>query len=208
MKFVLNKTYYRGNVYEWNLPTGWSCPFAYECLVKVDKKTGKFANKSNAYKCYAAAAERFPGVREMRWKNYEHVKNGNPIIIPADARAIRVHMSGDFFSQEYFDTWMELARNNPGVEFWAYTKSLNYWVARIDTIPANFILTASYGGRHDYLIAKHNLKNVIIVAHAGHITDGRPIDTNDDYARMPFINFALLDVNTKGKRKQKKQTKK
>lgn len=33
--------YYSGTVYEWNLPAGYTCPFAKECLVKVDLKTGK-----------------------------------------------------------------------------------------------------------------------------------------------------------------------
>lgn len=48
MKFVKNTTYYTGVVYEWNLPTGHTCPFALECLVKVNRETGKFENKSNA----------------------------------------------------------------------------------------------------------------------------------------------------------------
>lgn len=37
MRFVRKKTYYTGVVYEFNLPTGWTCPFANECLVRVDK---------------------------------------------------------------------------------------------------------------------------------------------------------------------------
>lgn len=36
-KFIKNTKYYTGIVYEWNLPAGWSCPFAKECKVKVDR---------------------------------------------------------------------------------------------------------------------------------------------------------------------------
>ena len=75
MKFIKNKKYYTGMVYEWNLPTGTTCPFAKECKVIVDRTTGKFNIKHGSYRCYAANAERFPGVREHRWKNYEFVKN-------------------------------------------------------------------------------------------------------------------------------------
>jgi hypothetical protein len=201
MKFVKNTKYYLGIVYEWNLPTGWTCPFAKECLVKVDRGSGKFQNKSNSYKCYAANAERFPAVRNHRWNNFEHVKNGNKPILPKDAKAIRIHASGDFFNQKYFDMWIEIANQNPDVEFWAYTKSLNYWVQRLNEIPANLELTASYGGNHDDLISLHNLKHTIVFQNANDVPDGMPIDNNDDCARSKTIRaFALLD-NFKNKKK-------
>jgi hypothetical protein len=34
-----------------------------------------------------------------------------------------------------------------------------------------------------------------------------PIDTNDDYARMAMVNFALLDNNNKANKKPQNQTK-
>lgn len=191
MKFVKNTKYYTGVVYEWNLPTGHTCPFALECLVKVNRETGKFENKSNAYRCYAASPERFPAVREHRWANFEWVKNGNKPIIPKGCKAIRIHASGDFFSQAYFDMWLEIARENPDVEMWAYTKSLNYWVRRISSIPANLTLTASMGGKHDKLIAEYGLKHAIVVKNKSEAL--LPIDYNDDYARIPNQSFYLLD---------------
>ncbi|MCP3697552.1 MAG: hypothetical protein GY920_03155 [Aliivibrio sp.] len=184
--------YYRGVVYEYNLPVGHSCPFAKLCLVKVDKKTGKFENKSSNYKCYAAAAERFPGVRNSRWTNFENAKNSIVPHPPKLAKSIRVHGSGDFFSQSYFDCWIDIALQNPEKEFWAYTKSLKYWVRRITEIPDNLVLTASVGGTDDYLISDHNLKHVVVVASDKDTL--LPIDTNDDLARDPSIKcFALID---------------
>jgi hypothetical protein len=179
-KFIKKKTYYTGVVYEWNLPTGTTCPFALECKVTVDRLTGKFDVKKGQYRCYAASAERFPGVREHRWKNFELVKNGGIPTIPKDCTAIRIHMRGDFFNQKYF-------------EMWAYTKSLRYWVNRINDIPNNLVLTASYGGREDYLIEEYNLKNVKVYANPMLVPTDRPVDNNDDWARKPTINFALLD---------------
>jgi hypothetical protein len=200
MKFIKNKKYYEGDVYEWNLPTGTTCPFALECKVTVNRLTGKFDVKKGQYRCYAASPERFPAVREHRWKNFEYVKNNNKPIFPKDCNSLRIHAAGDFFNQAYFDMWLELANENQQIEMWAYTKSLKYWINRINEIPNNLILTASYGGRNDELIEKYNLKNVKVFINKDLITDGRPIDYNDHYARIPNINFALLD-NMKNSKK-------
>lgn len=192
-KFIKRKSYYTGDVYEWNLPTGTTCPFAMECKVTVDRDTGKFDIEKGQYRCYAASAERFPSVRSLRWRNFELVKNGFIPTIPKDCRAIRIHMSGDFFNQKYFDMWLKLAEDNPGIEMWAYTKSLKYWVNRINDIPKNLVLTASFGGKDDHLIEKYNLKNVKVYQSPLLVPVERPIYNNDDWARKPNINFALLD---------------
>ena len=147
MKFIIKNKYYSGTVYEWNLPSGFTCPFALECLVKVDRKTGKFDNKSKAYRCYSASSERFPTCRESRWRNFDFLINGGIPKVPTNCKACRIHASGDFYNQKYFDMWLDLCVQNPKVEFWAYTKSLKYWVKRIDVLPKNLVLTASYGGK-------------------------------------------------------------
>jgi hypothetical protein len=201
--FVKRKTYYRDTVYEWNIPTGSTCPFALECKVTVDRVTGKFDVKKGAYRCYAASAERFPAVRKLRWDNYEYTFNGNIPILPKDCKAVRIHMSGDFYNQAYFDMWLKVAADNPSVEFWAYTKSVKYWINRIDVIPNNLTLTASYGGRNDNLISDHNLKNVKVYKNIDEV-EGRPIDTNDNWARIKNVNFALIDNFKTPKAKQNK----
>lgn len=191
--FTRKTNYYRGVVYEWNLPTGTTCPFALECKVKVDRITGKMDAYKGAYRCYAASAERFPGVRESRWSNYEYVQAGNVPELPKGCKAVRIHASGDFFNQDYFDMWLGIAERNPDVEMWAYTKSLKYWIARLGSIPKNLVLTASYGGRNDDLIAEYGLKNVRVYARPELVPWFRTIDTNDDLARIHGVNFALLD---------------
>ena len=201
-KFVKKKTYYTGEVYEWNLPTGSSCPFALECKVTVDRLTGKFDVEKGQYRCYASSAERFPAVREHRWQNFDLVKNGGVPIIPKNCKSIRIHSAGDFFNQKYFDMWVQLAIDNPKIEMWAYTKSIQYWVNRINDIPSNLILTASYGGRQDNLIQEYNLKNCIVYPSQNLVPSDRPIDNNDDYARKSKVNFALLD-NMKVSKKSK-----
>lgn len=217
-KFIRNTKYYGDGevVYEFNLPSGHACPGALVCKVKVDRKTGKFSNDSKGFRCYAAMAERFPSARESRWKNFEYVKSGNIPILPALAKKVRIHASGDFFSQEYFDMWLDVARNNPTVEFWAYTKSINFLVKRLDVIPDNLTITASKGSRFDILIDMYNLKSATVVNpnNIKFITKNTayykgkimPIDYGDDQARKKDISFLLLDNHTKLKNKDDKDT--
>jgi hypothetical protein len=105
----------------------------------------------------------------------------------------RVHVSGDFFSQDYFDAWMDVARRNPSRRFYAYTKSLPFWVKRVQTIPKNFALTASIGGKFDALIVQHNLKHCRVVYSQGEARRlNLPIDFDDSLAQTKRGNFALL----------------
>ncbi len=192
-KFIKNTKYYTGTVYEWNLPAGSTCPFAKEGKVEVDKETGKFSKHTGEFKCYAASAERFPAVRAHRHHNLEFIKAGGMPELPKGCTAVRIHASGDFFSQSYFDMRVWIARNHPEVEFWAFTKSVNYWLVSIDYIPSNFTLTASYGGHHDFYIDKFGLKHCRVYKSPSDVPKGMPVDTNDDLARKPGVNFALLD---------------
>lgn len=198
MGFVKNTKYYRGVVYEWNLPTGHTCPYAKDCKVSVGRHTGKFKNESTEYYCYASKSERFPGVRESRWNNFAISKKSNIILeIPKQARHIRIHASGDFFSQEYFNQWLKIASLNPQIEFWACTKSIRFWIKQLKNIPENLTLTASLGGYDDKLALSFLLKNVRVYKSIEDVPYNIPIDTNDDFARSRNIKeFALLD-NTK-----------
>ena len=201
MKFIRNTKYYEGVVYEWNLPAGHTCPQAKECLVKVGRWSGAFENKSHSFRCYAASAERFPSVRAHRWANYHYVRYRGIPVIPKKAENIRIHASGDFFSQRYFDMWLKLCEDNPKINFWAFTKSLLFWINRINDIPDNLILTASWGGKEDYLIDEHKLKNVQVISSSDGV-EKELIDVNDDLARIPDVNFYLLDNNNNNKKRK------
>ena len=93
----------------------------------------------------------------------------------------------------YFDAWCKFASDNPYRIFYAYTKSLPYWVSRLGDIPSNLSLTASYGGRADNLIDKHNLKSAVIVNHPDEAERlGLEIDHDDSHAIYGTESFALL----------------
>lgn len=189
-----------------SLPSGYTCPMALHCLSKADKATGKITDGSETlFRCFSASQEAtFPNVRRARWSNFEALRsvafasNASTLsdLINANLpkqNIVRVHVAGDFYSQSYFDAWLEVARNNPKKIFYAYTKSLTFWVARLNEIPSNFKLNASRGGKQDALIDTHGLKFAEVVFSEQEAADkGLVIDHDDTHAFAQDKSFALL----------------
>lgn len=209
IKFTKGNSYLPKGTWSFNLPSGWSCPHAKECLAFADRETGKIVNgKDQVFRCYSATVERYPAVRKQVWNNFDtlkHLNHGEIVrmlleALPNKATHVRIHGGGDFFSQNYFDAWLEVCRRRPNVQFWAFTKSLPFWVARKDEIPANLSLTASYGGRSDFLIEQYNLRFALVVqSDEEAIARGLPIDMNDFHAMRRGGSFALVE-NSKRKK--------
>lgn len=166
------------------------------------------------FKCYAASTERYPSVREARWSNFDSalmalrtsgvsgLADSIEAALPKRAENVRIHGGGDFFSQEYFDAWLEVCRRNPHVNFWAFTKSLPYWLARDGSIPPNLVLQASYGGRHDDLIEMHGLKSArVFMSTEDAEKSGLPVDCDDELARAGTSSFALIEAGAKRRKK-------
>ena len=202
---------YKPKVYAFSLPAGYSCPAALECLSKANRITGKVTDgKFAQYRCYAASDEAYsPQARALRWDNFDQLrqcKTSNDMAsllidaLPANAQIVRVHVSGDFYSQAYFNSWLKVASQKPEVTFYAYTKSIPYWINQIDSIPANLKLNASYGGRHDKLIDEHNLKSVRVVYDpVAAAVLSLEIDHTEQLAIQGTDNFALLLHGTQPK---------
>lgn len=196
LKFIKTRRFYKFDVHEFNIPAGHTCPFAKDCKICVDRYTGKFDTTGDLYRCYAAISERYPNVRKQRWANLEGLYNGEIPVVPKEATHVRIHGSGDFYSQGYFDMWLDVVRKNPEVKFWAFTKSIQFWINRLGQIPMNLQLNASYGGYQDHLIGANHLKfavvyNDIKVA----LATGLPIDKENNKAMNPGGGFILLDKN-------------
>jgi hypothetical protein len=59
---------YKPTVYGFSLPSGYSCPFAQDCLSKADRYTGKLTDgKDTLYRCFSATTESYsPETRAQR----------------------------------------------------------------------------------------------------------------------------------------------
>jgi hypothetical protein len=68
----------------------------------------------------------------------------------AGGRSVRIHDAGDFFNRDYLLAWAEVAASAPDVLFYAYTKEVA--LAKAVTLPANFVMIYSLGGKQDQLV--------------------------------------------------------
>ena len=137
------------NIYNFDIPayktkTGKiTCPFAKDCVKYCYAQKGAFIwspaqNKHN--------------------QNYLNTKTDNfinDIQKEIDSKRkkithIRVHSSGDYYSPKYLNKWVTLAKNNPNIIFYSYTKSIPL-VNKIDK-PSNFIFIYSEGSKVDFMI--------------------------------------------------------
>lgn len=211
------------DIITFSMPAGHSCPFAKDCRSCATLKAARSTNTASAkgtfsgfgiqdgpdteFRCFTAIDEVLrPGVRAARWWNFltllHALTKGKQATVELIERSLpvarwgkptRVHVAGDFFTQKYFDAWMDVARRNPTRLFYAYTKALPFWVKRLGSIPNNFRLTASYGGTHDWMIEKYNLKFAKVVQSVQEARMmGLPIDHDDSHAYAGDKSFALL----------------
>jgi hypothetical protein len=186
------------------LPAGYACPGANECLCKSDRFTGKITDgPESRFRCFSAMNEaRATTVRNARWRNFELLQKAKTVqgmanlinaSLPAFVNYVRLHVSGDFFSETYFLAWLNVALANPKITFYTYTKSLAFLVKYKTRLPANLRIVASKGGKFDSLIAQHNLVSAEVVFSPEEARrKGLDIDHDDSLAIKADKSFALL----------------
>ena len=212
-----------------DLPAGKTCPMASEChsyvVMNDNGKTSIKDGENNIFRCYAASQEnQYPNVYKARKYNHDLIlkslKNDNGIKsntiklvnesiqkhITRNIDKVRIHSSGDFFNGEYLRVWLAVARLNKHLKFYCYSKSLHLFGINI-SIPDNFFLTASFGGKRDDLIHKGYFKRWAIVVNSEeeaikkgieHIGKPYKIDKDDSSCFKPDP-FALLIHGTQKK---------
>ena len=101
-------------VYSFDIISGWSCPFAKDCLSKVHKINGKSKivdGPHTQFRCFSASQEAlYPAVYNKRMSNFFAVKGQDifPTVdildgqLPNNAGIVRIHVAGDMFSRKYF----------------------------------------------------------------------------------------------------------
>ena len=204
-------------IYSLDLLSGYSCPYAKACLSKaVVQSDGRRKIKDgvdNEFRCFSASQEvQYTNVFNLRKHNFDLLRQPNIHMdlllmdsLPEDAGIVRIHVAGDFFSPEYMWAWWLTASENPDKLFYAYTKSLRYWIDIVNEMPIldNFILTASYGGRSDVTINELGLRSAkVVFSEAEAEKLGLAIDHDDSHAARPSLrdqDFALLIHGTQPK---------
>ena len=150
-----------------------TCPGADKCRRDCYAKQGRFT---------------MPAAMNVRRENLaatlhpQFVKLFLAELDAAKADTVRVHDSGDFYRQEYLESFFEIARNRPHVLFYCYTKSLHLdW----SQTPTNFRVVQSMGGKYDSDIDPDFPHSRIFATHAereaagyidGNVNDGPAIN--------------------------------
>tara|TARA_R110000744_G_scaffold379392_1_gene497288 strand:- start:16 stop:591 length:576 start_codon:yes stop_codon:yes gene_type:complete len=143
-----------------------TCPFAAACVKYCYAQKGNYT--------------RFPIVQELMEKKYEISKQNNfnslmnEEIKKKKATHVRIHDSGDFYSVKYLSKWIQIAEFNPSIIFYAYTKSIKFFVDGL-LLPDNMKIIFSEGSKHDELIniKEHRhariFKNIDLLIASGYI---------------------------------------
>lgn len=125
----------------WSLPAGKTCPMAGACAVFCYAKKGFY---------------RMSGPNNLRARNHkvslkaDFIERMDQELKTGKNHTVRIHDSGDFYNAAYVEKWIEIAKRNPSIFFYAYTKSVA--LLKSYTLPDNFKITFSYGGKEDHLI--------------------------------------------------------
>jgi len=155
---------------------------------KGGKITCPFADSCVKY-CYAQKGNytRFPKIQELMEQKYKISKTNNFITLMNEeirkkkASHIRIHDSGDFYSPQYLNKWVSIANDNKEVIFYAYTKSIKFFVNGL-ALPKNLKIIFSEGSKTD------NLINVNKHRHA------RIFKTVEDLNASGYINASTNDL--------------
>ena len=153
---------------------------------KSGKSTCPFAGGCQAY-CYAQKGNytRFPIVQELMEKKYLLSKQDNfPLLINTEIQKkkpthVRIHDSGDFYSPLYLQKWVDIANDNKEVIFYAYTKSIKFFVEGF-AVPTNLKIIFSEGSKTDNLINVNKHRHARIFKTSEELTAAGYIDASSN----------------------------
>lgn len=182
-KLQKTEEHFNVKIFNFSIPAGndkasgkITCPFAGACLKLCYAKKGNYrfnsVERGMSYRYELSKQENFV---ELIDKAIKKVKTDKQIYI-------RIHDSGDFYSPSYFAKWLEIARLNPSVRFYAYTKSHSFIRGNFE-LPENLDLIFSLGSKNDELI------NVDTERHA------RIFDSSEEMAAAGYFDSSYLDIN-------------
>ena len=72
------------------------------------------------------------------------------------AKIVRIHASGDFYSKGYLASWLKIIAQCPETKFYAYTKMIPLFKGLGFSLPENFTVIFSEGGKWDAMISAHD----------------------------------------------------
>lgn len=152
-----------------------TCPFAGGCVKFCYAKKGAYI-WSNVAKVFE---QRYQLTKS---ENFIHIMKQE--ITKKRVDFLRVHDSGDFYSNKYFLDWMQIAKSLPNVKFYAYTNSIQIVKNNKNNIPENFDFIFSDSGKQVNLINKNKDRHTKI------------FKTENELLEAGYINASKIDLNS------------
>ena len=202
----LNKN--KDKIAAFGLLAGTTCPGACKCLgTPIKQENGKIKVEHGSemeFPCFAAklAALR-PNVFKVQEKNQKLIEKLKPNELVDhfvrsfyskahwDTKYMRWFWSGDCYSIKLRNAVFQVAREVKHVIHYSYTKNLPIFIDQ--TLPKNYRLTASHGGKFDSLIHKFKRTAKVFATEELALVSGLPIDNDETFATSPIDrHFALI----------------
>jgi len=130
-----------------NLPAVLSCPIKSELCKKIcyAKRTEIRRKNTLIHRINNYIASLDPNFVNNMNKKLKLLKKKYTI------KYFRIHESGDFYNQKYFNSWIKISKENPDITFLAYTR--NYKL-NFNNLPTNFKV---------FISLDHTSKNINII---------------------------------------------
>lgn len=173
------------------------CPSAGACKAFCYATVGQQAFKSGVLRRARAflATQQYDFVPKMVQEVRRAIARGT--------QAVRIHDSGDFYSYDYMLSWFEIARANPSVRFYAYTKmiALVKRAHKAGLVPDNFRLIQSLGGLTDARI-DYSLPHSRIFSSLSDLLDAGYADASESdgpaaFGKSPNIGLVIHGAKSK-----------
>ena len=147
-----------------------TCPFAKDCIKYCYAQKGNYT--------------RFPKIGELMEQKYNISKQDNFVelmnteIKRKKATHVRIHDSGDFYSIKYLNKWLQIAKDNKNIIFYAYTKSIQFFKGL--QLPKNLKIIFSEGSKKDDLINTLKDRHARIFKSIGDLLKAGYIDASNN----------------------------
>lgn len=131
-----NKTGKCGKCYDkiliWNMPCVKTCPGASDWCMRYCYN----AAYNNMYEWEGNFRKYSSDSGGLRRELTDQLKE----LCSSKSIAVRLHSSGDFFSNNYIDFWIKIMKETPNIRYWSYTRSwrveeLSDKIAELHSIP-------------------------------------------------------------------------
>ena len=192
----------RAHIVTFSLPAVVTCPGADKCLIGGYCHAGNFNYNS---------------VKNKYVQNFKASESDSFVDMICDelknkwtySAYVRIHPTGDFYNMNYFKKWVEIARRNPDIGFYAYTKSINIVAEYVKSheLPRNMTITYSYGSKYDDMINPETDYHAVVIGPNDEIPDGYTDGSKDDLVMMkdnkkialryhhPYVKFEKSGFN-------------